>query len=93
MESASVLNQSCGSSTTTPPMTLSEFTMSALGQCCNQEETDGIKTLLYELIVTRRTRGARWYRGQWCRKSSDDGARVIGGRETAWALVPEQWRQ
>ena len=32
-------------------MTLSEFTMSALGQCCNEEEADGMKTLLHELIV------------------------------------------
>ena len=32
-------------------MTLSEFTTSALGQRCNQEEADCMKTLLHELIV------------------------------------------
>ena len=45
---------------------------------------------------THLTRGAGWYRGQWCRKSSNDGAGVIGGRAAwagaAWAFVPERWR-
>ena len=58
MEGASVVNQSCGPSTTTPPITLPEFTMSALGQCCNQEEADGMKTLLHELIVPAVRNGA-----------------------------------